>query len=85
MRDTDALAASECTNTGIPLKQLRPWHIPGAAHHFQFCAELASQLKGELHQQCSGYQLRVCREPVGVAALISPWNGPAPVPRIGPG
>lgn len=76
MREADALAASECTNTGIPLKQLRQLHIPGAAHHFQFYAEVASQLKGELHQQRSGYQLLVSREPVGVAALISPWNGP---------
>ncbi|MEO7941653.1 MAG: aldehyde dehydrogenase, partial [Burkholderiaceae bacterium] len=76
MRDADALAVSECTNTGIPLTQLRKLHIPGAAHHFQFYAELASQLKGELHQQRSGYQIQVSREPVGVAALISPWNGP---------
>jgi 5-carboxymethyl-2-hydroxymuconic-semialdehyde dehydrogenase/aminomuconate-semialdehyde/2-hydroxymuconate-6-semialdehyde dehydrogenase len=76
LRNADALAASECTNTGIPYPQLRQLHIPGAAHHFQFYAELASQLKGELHQQRSGYQLQVSREPVGVAALISPWNGP---------
>ncbi len=76
MRNADALAASECTNTGIPLTQLRKLHIPGAAHAFQFYAELASQLKGELHQQRSGYQIQVSREPVGVAALISPWNGP---------
>ena len=76
LRDADALAASECTNTGIPLTQLRKLHIPGAAHHFQYYAELASQLKGELHQQRSGYQIQVSRDPVGVAALISPWNGP---------
>lgn len=76
MRNADALAASECTNTGIPFTQLRKLHVPGAAHHFQFYAELASQLKGELHQQRSGYQIQVSREPAGVAALISPWNGP---------
>lgn len=76
MVHADALAASECTNTGIPMTQLRKLHIPGAAHHFQYYAELASQLKGELHQQRSGYQIQVSREPVGIAALISPWNGP---------
>lgn len=76
MRHADDLAASECTNTGIPLTQLRKLHMPGSAHHFQYYAELASQLKGELHQQRSGYQIQVSREPVGVAALISPWNGP---------
>ena len=76
MRHADELASSECTNTGIPWTQLRKLHVPGAAHHFQYYAELASQLKGELHQQRSGYQIQVSREPVGVAALISPWNGP---------
>ena len=76
LHHADELANSECTNTGIPRTQLRKLHVPGAAHHFQYYAELASQLKGELHQQRSGYQIQVSREPVGVAALISPWNGP---------
>lgn len=76
LHHADELAYLECCNTGIPLSQLRKLHIPGAAHHFQFYAELANQLKGELHQQRPNYQLMVSREPVGVAALISPWNGP---------
>lgn len=70
------LAGLECLNTGIPYQQLKNLHIPGAAFQFQYHSEAASQLKGELHQQRSGYQIQVSREPVGVAALISPWNGP---------
>lgn len=76
LEHADELAYLECCNTGIPLSQLRRLHITGAANHFQFYAELANQLKGELHQTRSNYQLLVSREPVGVAALISPWNGP---------
>ncbi len=72
----EELATLECLNTGIPYLQLKKLHVPGAGVQFQFHSEAASQLKGELHQQRSGYQLQVSREPAGVAALISPWNGP---------
>lgn len=76
LKHAEELATLECLNTGIPYLQLKNLHVPGAAVGFQFHSEAASQLKGELHQQRSGYQLQVSREPAGVAALISPWNGP---------
>ena len=75
-KHAEELATLECLNTGIPYLQLKKLHVPGAGVQFQFHSEAASQLKGELHQQRSGYQIQVSREPAGVAALISPWNGP---------
>lgn len=72
----DELARLECLNLGVVMKELRERHVRRAAHNFRFFAEFIGQAKGEVYDQTAGYRSLVVREPVGVAALIAPWNAP---------
>lgn len=47
-----------------------------AAHHFHYYAELAESYPFEESRAATTGRLKVLREPVGVAALIIPWNAP---------
>ncbi|MEM9551412.1 MAG: aldehyde dehydrogenase [Pseudomonadota bacterium] len=72
----DELARLECLNTGLLLRELRDRHMARAAYNFRFFAEVISQASGKLYDQTPGYVTTVSRVPVGVAALIAPWNAP---------
>ena len=72
----DELADIECANTGLPLSQIRGRSVPRAADNFRFFADYIGQATGRLYEQHPDYLTMVRREPVGVAALISPWNSP---------
>lgn len=72
----DELAQIESACTGLPLSQVRGFYIPRAAYNFKFFAEFIGQVAGEAYTQESGYITTVLREPVGVAALLGPWNAP---------
>lgn len=72
----DELARLECLNLGVSMRELRERQIKRAAYNFRFFAEYLGQRKGEIYDQVTGYRSLVVREPVGVAALIAPWNAP---------
>ncbi len=72
----DELAFLECLNLGVVMRELRERQIRRAAYNFRFFAEFIGQAKGDVYDQMAGYRSIVVREPVGVAALIAPWNAP---------
>lgn len=72
----EELAFLETINTGIPLSQTRNVHIPRAAYNFRFFAEYINQAGGEVFTQEPGLMSLVTYEPIGVCALIGPWNMP---------
>ncbi len=72
----DELAFLQCCETGLPYKQIRANHVPRAAENFRFFADAASTLAGETYQQTGRYISMTLHEPVGVGAVISPWNAP---------
>jgi acyl-CoA reductase-like NAD-dependent aldehyde dehydrogenase len=72
----DELAYLECLNSGIPMRHLARGQIPRAAQNFEFFAEFIGQYAGQIYTQDPRYLTLVTREPVGVAALIGPWNAP---------
>lgn len=76
LREADALADLECAALGVPVRELRERHMKRAAANFRFFAEFIGQAKGDVYDQTAGYRSIVVREPVGVAALIAPWNAP---------
>lgn len=76
LANADELAALECLNTGIVMREVRQRHILRAAYNFKFFAEVISQSAGETWTQNKDYLTFVTRHPVGVAALIAPWNAP---------
>ncbi len=70
------LAELETLNTGIPLSQTKGIHVPRAAQNFKFFAEFINQADGDVYTQEKGYMSLVTYDPVGVCALIGPWNMP---------
>ncbi len=76
LENVETLAEMESRDTGLPLYQTRNALIPRAADNFYFFAETARQMNGHTYpvdDQMLNYTLY---QPVGVCALISPWNVP---------
>ncbi len=70
------LAALETQDTGLPIAQTGKQLIPRASENFNFFAEVCVQMNGRTYpvdDQMLNYTLY---QPVGVCALISPWNVP---------
>ncbi|WP_413708311.1 5-carboxymethyl-2-hydroxymuconate semialdehyde dehydrogenase [Ralstonia sp. Ralssp110] len=70
------LAALETLDTGLPIAQTSKQLIPRASENFHFFAEVCTQVNGRTYpvdDQMLNYTLY---QPVGVCALISPWNVP---------
>lgn len=72
----EELAWLECMNSGIPMRHLQKGQVPRAAYNFRFFAEVISQHASQAYTQNPDFLTVVVREPVGVAALIGPWNAP---------
>lgn len=70
------LAALETMDTGLPIAQTSKQLIPRASENFHFFAAVCTQVNGRTYpvdDQMLNYTLY---QPVGVCALISPWNVP---------
>jgi acyl-CoA reductase-like NAD-dependent aldehyde dehydrogenase len=72
----DELVRRELANTGIPVRQIRERHVKRAAMNFAFFADYIGQAANESYEQEAPFLTIVRREPVGVAALVAPWNAP---------
>ncbi len=66
-------------NTGVPISQVRAMHVARAAYNFEFFGEVLSQDSGEVYTQNTDFLTYVTREPVGVGAMMAPWNAPIPL------
>jgi acyl-CoA reductase-like NAD-dependent aldehyde dehydrogenase len=72
---SEELATLEARNAGKPIGDAR-WEVNAAADVFEYYAGAANKLFGEVVPvQDDGLDV-VMREPVGVCALIVPWNFP---------
>jgi len=75
-RHADELAYLDCLDTGVPYVEARTRKIPRIVENFEFAASLAGMAAGDTFQQNSRYLTYVTRQPVGVCAIIAPWNSP---------
>ncbi len=72
----DELAIVEALETGKPLLLARG-DVGGSANLFRYAASHAMQMHGDVHTNLGkGFTGLVTRVPVGVTALITPWNFP---------
>lgn len=74
--NVEELSILETKDTGLPIYQTQKALVPRAANNFYFFAEMAKQMNGHTYpvdDQMLNYTLH---QPVGVCALISPWNVP---------
>ncbi len=71
------LAELETRNTGKPIKETTFMDIPSSAKSFEYLANnLEGYLEGEIVKLESGAESCLRQEPLGVVALIVPWNYP---------
>lgn len=73
------LSEVETRDNGRPLRETRLAQLPGAAMQIRYLAGLAENLQGSTIDIRPGAFAYNRWEPVGVTALIIPWNGPLPV------
>lgn len=75
-RDAEDLALVEVLESGKPITQARA-EVASAADLWDYAATLARHAYGDAHSNLGVDMLAVVlREPVGVVAMITPWNFP---------
>jgi 5-carboxymethyl-2-hydroxymuconic-semialdehyde dehydrogenase len=75
-RHVPELAELETRDCGQVIGQTKKALIPRAADNFYYFAELAQHQHGETYDSDTGHLNYTLWQPVGVCALISPWNVP---------
>ncbi|TAL75128.1 MAG: 5-carboxymethyl-2-hydroxymuconate semialdehyde dehydrogenase [Burkholderiaceae bacterium] len=75
-KNVPELSEMETNDTGQVIGQTKKALIPRAADNFHFFAEIATHMDGESYQSDTGHLNYTMWNPVGVCALISPWNVP---------
>ncbi len=75
-RERDLLAHLDCLESGKPIAQARG-EVEATADIWRYAAALARTLHGDSYASLGSERLGVVlREPVGVVAIITPWNFP---------
>ena len=72
----DELAFLQTCETGIPYAQFRSMHIARSANNFRFFSDAAATVSGDTYTQTGRYLSVSLQEPIGVGAIIAPWNAP---------
>ncbi|CDG16727.1 5-carboxymethyl-2-hydroxymuconate semialdehyde dehydrogenase [Xenorhabdus doucetiae] len=70
------ISALETQDTGLPIHQTQNVLIPRASQNFNFFAEICQQMNGRTYPVDDKMLNYTLIQPVGVCALISPWNVP---------
>ncbi|MCD1125170.1 5-carboxymethyl-2-hydroxymuconate semialdehyde dehydrogenase [Jinshanibacter sp. LJY008] len=70
------IAQMETADTGLPLHQTQNVLIPRASHNFEFFAEVCQRMDGRTYPVDDKMLNYTLVQPVGVCALVSPWNVP---------
>jgi 5-carboxymethyl-2-hydroxymuconic-semialdehyde dehydrogenase len=74
-RDAATLARTETQDTGQPITQTAKQLVPRAADNFHYFAEMCVRVDGHTYPTPTHLNYTLYH-PVGVCALISPWNVP---------
>lgn len=70
------IAELETLDTGLPIHQTKNVLIPRASHNFDFFAEVCTRINGHTYPVDDKMLNYTLYQPVGVCALVSPWNVP---------
>lgn len=76
LQHAEDLAKIETLDVGRPIRENVPHYIERIAANIRFFADFATMIGSECYPMENGYINYVVRQPVGVAALITPWNVP---------
>ena len=75
VQDVPAISEVETRDTGQPIGQTRKQLIPRAADNFHYFAEMCVRVDGHTYPTPTHLNYTLFH-PVGVCALVSPWNVP---------
>jgi len=75
-------ASRECEDTGFLLKMCEFGHLPRAVEHFRFFAEEGKRFTGQSVPVGNAYINFTRHAPLGVVAIMTPWNGPLSISSI---
>jgi len=70
----DELALLESLDTGKPIANTRTADVPACAATIEWYAEAIDKLYDEMAPTGAGSVTSITREPVGVVAVVVPWN-----------
>ena len=74
-KNVPEISATETNDTGQTISQTRKQLVPRAADNFSYFAEMCKRVDGHTYPTSSHLNYTLFH-PVGVCALISPWNVP---------
>jgi 5-carboxymethyl-2-hydroxymuconic-semialdehyde dehydrogenase len=74
-KNVPEISATETNDTGQTISQTRKQLVPRAADNFSYFAEMCTRVDGHTYPTSSHLNYTLFH-PVGVCALISPWNVP---------
>ncbi|HWO26238.1 MAG TPA: aldehyde dehydrogenase family protein [Kofleriaceae bacterium] len=72
----EILGLLECMDTGLPLATTRAGHVVRGVQNFRYFAAEIERIGGEAIPLDNAYLHVTSREPIGVVAIITPWNAP---------
>jgi aldehyde dehydrogenase (NAD+) len=72
----DEIATLLTLQNGMPIVKCKQLNSPGLANMYRYFAAVADNLELEEIREYAGGHGLIRHEPVGVAGLIVPWNGP---------
>ena len=75
-KNVPELSEMETNDCGQVISQTLGALIPRSANNFHYFAEIAEHMHGESYDSDTGHLNYTMQKPVGVCALISPWNVP---------
>src|SRR4051794_16808041 len=79
--EAEPLSRLVATEMGKPIRYVREREIEPAIDRILFYASAARMLRGEVTASAPSHLLNfILKEPVGVCALITPWNDPVDLP-----
>lgn len=78
----ELFAEYECKDTGFLHKMCLHGHLPRTIEHFRFFAEEGKRFVGQSVPVGSAYLNITRHAPLGVVAVMTPWNGPLSVSSI---
>ena len=79
--EAEPIARLVAIEMGKPIRYVREREIEPAIDRILFYASAARMIRGEVTASAPGHLLNfILKEPVGVCALITPWNDPVDLP-----
>lgn len=77
-RDSESISLIETFDSGRTYSGVRGWALPHTIEVLRYYASQANELERSFHKNLTDSAKYIAREPVGVCALILPWNFPFP-------